>query len=61
MLFICMAKTPTEEKNVGVASSSVSVQSTLHLPEPLNQARIQARIRFRYYTKRLSRVTRWEH
>lgn len=39
MLFICMARTPTEEKTVGVASSSVSVQLTLHLSEPLNQCK----------------------
>lgn len=39
MLFICMARTPTEEKIVGVASSSISVQLTLHLSEPLNQCK----------------------
>lgn len=39
MLFICMARTPTAEKTVIVASSSVSVQLTLHLSEPLNQCK----------------------
>lgn len=37
MLFISMARTLAEEKTVGV--SSVSVQLTLHLSEPLNQCK----------------------